>query len=57
MVVIWNRGGIFCCPGTENNGGAVSIVHQIPKNFCFVKTNRTLVREEGQSVEFLEEDY
>ena len=57
MVVIWNRGGIFCYPAAEDNGRAVSMVHHVPKDLCFVETNRKLVREEGQSGEFLEEDY
>ena len=57
MVVVWNRGGIFCYPGAEDNGGAVSIVPHVSEYFCFVETKRKLVREKGQRVEFLEEEY
>ena len=57
LVMVWNRGGIFCYPGAEDNGGAVSIALHISEHFCFVETNRTLVSEEGQIVEFLEGDY
>ena len=56
MVVVWNRGGVFCYPGAEDNGGAVSIVDHVSEDFSLVETNRKLLREEGQSVEFPEED-
>ena len=57
MVVVLNRGGIFCHPGPENNGGAVSIAQNVSEDFCFVETNRKMARDEGHRVEFLEEDY
>ena len=57
MVVVGNRGGIFCYPGAEDNGGAVSILPHVSKYFCFVETHRKLVRGEGQRVEFVVADY
>ena len=55
--MIWNLGGTFTYHGAENNGGALSIVHHVSEDFCFVETNKKLVVGEGQSVDFLEEDY
>ena len=58
MAVVWNRGGIFCYPGAEDNGRAVWIAPPpVSEDFCFVQTDRKLVREERQRVESLEEDY
>ena len=49
MVVVWNRGRIFCYPGAEDNGGAVSIAPHVSEDFCLVKTNRELVRQGAES--------
>ena len=56
MVVVRNRGGIFCYPGAEDNGGTLSIAPHGSEDFRLVKTNRKLVREKGQRVEFLKDD-
>ena len=57
MVMVRNPGGILCYPRAEHNCRALSIAPHVSEDFCFVKTNRKLVREEGQRVEFLEKDY